>query len=121
RGIVPARPASEPAARRGCNGQRPPRCRGPGASRLSGPDTLRQQTAPPEHPPDKPPPPPPLTDTDGITAMAGPITRQRDTESLKTAASWPGADRNTTVTLAIRLPAARAEAAGGRHFSGLAG
>ncbi len=53
--------------------------------------------------------------------MAGPITRHRDIESLKTAASWPGADRNTTVVLAIRLAAARADADGYRYFSGLAG
>jgi glyoxylase-like metal-dependent hydrolase (beta-lactamase superfamily II) len=53
--------------------------------------------------------------------MAGPVTRHRDIESLKTAASWPGADRNTTVVLAIRLAAARADADGYRYFSGLAG
>jgi len=29
--------------------------------------------------------------------MTEPITRHRDIESLKTAARWPGADRNTTV------------------------
>jgi glyoxylase-like metal-dependent hydrolase (beta-lactamase superfamily II) len=64
---------------------------------------------------------PHLTDTEGITAMAGPISRHRDVESLKTAASWPGADRNTTVILALRLAAARADADGYRYFSGLAG
>jgi glyoxylase-like metal-dependent hydrolase (beta-lactamase superfamily II) len=53
--------------------------------------------------------------------MAGPITRRRDIESLKTAASWPGADRNTTVVLATRLAAARADADGYRYFAGLAG
>jgi glyoxylase-like metal-dependent hydrolase (beta-lactamase superfamily II) len=52
--------------------------------------------------------------------MAGPITRDRVIESLKTAASWPGADRNTTVVLATRLAAARADADGYRYFSGLA-
>ncbi len=52
--------------------------------------------------------------------MAGPITRRRDIESLKTAASWPGADRNTTVILATRLAAARTDADGYRYFSGLA-
>ena len=41
--------------------------------------------------------------------MTGPITRHRDVESLKTAARWPGADRNTTVVLAARLAAARAD------------
>jgi glyoxylase-like metal-dependent hydrolase (beta-lactamase superfamily II) len=53
--------------------------------------------------------------------MTGPITRHRDIESLETAASWPGADRNTTVILAIRLAAARADGEGYRYFSGLAG
>jgi len=52
--------------------------------------------------------------------MTGPITRRRDIESLKTAARWPGADRNTTVILAIRLAAARADAEGYRYFSELA-
>ena len=52
--------------------------------------------------------------------MAGPITRRRDIESLKTAARWPGADRNTTVILATRLAAARADADGYRYFSELA-
>ena len=53
--------------------------------------------------------------------MTGPITRHRDIESLKTAARWPGADRNTTVILATRLAAARADAEGYRYFSELAG
>jgi hypothetical protein len=53
--------------------------------------------------------------------MTGTITRRRDIESLKTAARWPGADRNTTVILAIRLAAARADAEGYRYFSELAG
>ena len=52
--------------------------------------------------------------------MTGPITRHRDIESLKTAARWPGADRNTTVILATRLAAARADADGYRYFSELA-
>jgi hypothetical protein len=52
--------------------------------------------------------------------MTGPITRHRDIESLKTAARWPGADRNTTVILATRLAAARADAEGCRYFSELA-
>src|SRR5580704_17854461 len=64
--------------------------------------------------------PPYLTDTEGITAMTGPITRHRDIESLETAARWPGADRNTTVILAARLAAARADGEGYRYFSGLA-
>ena len=53
--------------------------------------------------------------------MTGPITRHRDIESLKTAARWPGADRNTTVILATRLAAARADGEGYRYFSELAG
>ena len=40
--------------------------------------------------------------------------------SLKTAARWPGADRATTVILATRLAAARADAEGYRYFSELA-
>jgi glyoxylase-like metal-dependent hydrolase (beta-lactamase superfamily II) len=52
--------------------------------------------------------------------MTGPITRHRGIESLKTAARWPGADRATTVILATRLAAARADAEGYRYFSGLA-
>ena len=51
--------------------------------------------------------------------MTGPITHDRSIESLKTAARWPGADRNTTITLAIRLAAARADAEGYRYFSEL--
>ena len=53
--------------------------------------------------------------------MTGPITRHRGIESLKTAARWPGADRNTAVILATRLAAARADAEGYRYFSELAG
>src|SRR5216684_3226704 len=52
--------------------------------------------------------------------MTGPITRHRGIESLKTAARWPGADRATTVILATRLAAARADAEGYRYFSELA-
>jgi NADPH:quinone reductase-like Zn-dependent oxidoreductase len=40
--------------------------------------------------------------------------------SLKEAASWPGADRNTVVTLAIALVAARADAEGSSYFQDLA-
>src|SRR5580700_6436052 len=53
--------------------------------------------------------------------MTGPITRHRGIESLKTAARWPGADRNTTVILATRLAAARADGEGYRYFAELAG
>jgi glyoxylase-like metal-dependent hydrolase (beta-lactamase superfamily II) len=52
--------------------------------------------------------------------MTEPITRHRDIESLKTAARWPGADRATTVTLATRLAAVRADAEGYRYFAELA-
>src|SRR5260370_3555567 len=52
--------------------------------------------------------------------MTEPITRHRDIESLKTAARWPGADQATTVILATRLAAARADAEGHRYFSELA-
>jgi glyoxylase-like metal-dependent hydrolase (beta-lactamase superfamily II) len=52
--------------------------------------------------------------------MTGPITRHRDIESLKSAARWPGADRVTTVILATRLAAARADAEGYRYFCELA-
>ena len=52
--------------------------------------------------------------------MTGPITRHRDIESLQTAARWPGADQNTTVILATRLAATRADAEGYRYFSELA-
>jgi glyoxylase-like metal-dependent hydrolase (beta-lactamase superfamily II) len=52
--------------------------------------------------------------------MTGSITRDRGIESLKTAARWPGADRATTITLATRLAAARADGEGYRYFSELA-
>ena len=40
--------------------------------------------------------------------MTGPISRNRLIGSLEEAASWPGAARNTVVTLATALVAARA-------------
>ena len=52
--------------------------------------------------------------------MTGPISRNRLLGSLKEAASWPGADRNTVVTLATSLVAARADADGSRYFQDLA-
>ena len=109
-------PPSPPGqrARRPMNPQQPKAAALPGPKRTPpqrpGNPALRQQTAAPPH----------LTDTEGITAMTGPITRHRDIESLKTAARWPGADRNTTVILATRLAAARADAEGYRYFSELA-
>ena len=52
--------------------------------------------------------------------MTGPISRNRSLGSLKEAASWPGADRNTVVTLATALVAARADAEGSSYFQQLA-
>ncbi len=51
--------------------------------------------------------------------MTGPISRNRSIGSLKEAASWPGADRNTVVTLATSLVAARADAEGSSYFQDL--
>ncbi len=53
--------------------------------------------------------------------MTGPISRNRSLGSLKEAASWPGADRNTVVTLATALVAARADAEGSSYFQDLSG
>src|SRR6478752_2241122 len=52
--------------------------------------------------------------------MTGPISVNRWLGSLKEAASWPGADRNTVVTLATSLVAARADEEGSRYFQDLA-
>jgi glyoxylase-like metal-dependent hydrolase (beta-lactamase superfamily II) len=52
-------------------------------------------------------------------AVTGPISRNRSIGSLKEAASWPGADRNTVVTLATALVAARADAEGSSYFQDL--
>jgi glyoxylase-like metal-dependent hydrolase (beta-lactamase superfamily II) len=52
-------------------------------------------------------------------AVTGPISRNRSIGSLKEAASWPGADRNTVVTLATALVAARADAEGSSYFQHL--
>jgi len=51
--------------------------------------------------------------------VTGPISRNRLLGSLKEAASWPGADRNTVVTLATALVAARADAEGSSYFQDL--
>ena len=51
--------------------------------------------------------------------MTGPISSNRLLGSLKEAASWPGADRNTVVVLALSLVAARADAEGSRYFQDL--
>src|SRR6266853_3160748 len=51
--------------------------------------------------------------------MNGPISRNRLLGSLKEAASWPGADRSTVVTLATSLVAARADAEGSSYFQDL--
>src|SRR4029077_632413 len=50
------------------------------------------------------------------TLMTGPISHSRLIESLKEAASWPGADRNTVVILALTLVSARADAEGSSYF-----
>src|SRR5260370_39006990 len=51
--------------------------------------------------------------------MNGPISRNRLLGSLKEAASWPGADRNTVVTLATALVAARTDAEASSYFEDL--
>jgi glyoxylase-like metal-dependent hydrolase (beta-lactamase superfamily II) len=51
--------------------------------------------------------------------VAEPISPNRLLGSLKEAAGWPGADRNTVVTLATTLVAARADAEGSRYFQDL--
>ena len=51
--------------------------------------------------------------------MTGPISRNRSLQSLKEAAGWPGADRNTVVALATALVAARADAEGSNYFQDL--
>jgi glyoxylase-like metal-dependent hydrolase (beta-lactamase superfamily II) len=48
-----------------------------------------------------------------------PISSDRLLGSLKEAASWPGADRTTVVTLALSLVAARADAEGSSYFQDL--
>jgi glyoxylase-like metal-dependent hydrolase (beta-lactamase superfamily II) len=48
-----------------------------------------------------------------------PVSGDRLVTSLKEAASWPGSDRNTVVTLGLLLLAARADAEGGRYFQDL--
>jgi hypothetical protein len=51
--------------------------------------------------------------------VTGPISRNRLLGSLEEAASWPGADQGTVVTLATVLVAARADAEGSRYFRDL--
>jgi hypothetical protein len=53
--------------------------------------------------------------------MTGPVSRNRLLGSLKEAASWPGADRKTVVTLALALAAAGADADGSRDFQDMSG
>ena len=48
-----------------------------------------------------------------------PISRDRLIGSLKEAASWPGANQNTVVTLATALVATRADAEGSSYFQDL--
>jgi glyoxylase-like metal-dependent hydrolase (beta-lactamase superfamily II) len=52
-------------------------------------------------------------------AARRPISRNRLLRSLKEAAGWPGAGRNTVVTLALLLVAARADAEGSSYFQDL--
>ena len=47
------------------------------------------------------------------------ISSNRLLGSLKEAASWPGADRNTVVTLALSLVAARGDVEGRSYFDAL--
>ena len=51
--------------------------------------------------------------------MTEPTSRNRSLRSLKEAASSPGADRSTVVTLATALVAARADAEGSSYFQEL--
>src|SRR5258708_11445250 len=51
--------------------------------------------------------------------VTGPISHNRLIESLKEAASWPGADRNTVMILALTLVSARADAEGSSYFQDL--
>ncbi len=51
--------------------------------------------------------------------MIRPISRNRLLESLEEAASWPGADTGTLVTLVGALVAARADAVGSSYFQQL--
>ena len=48
-----------------------------------------------------------------------PISSNRLLGSLKEAARWPGADRDTVVTLALSLVAARADEEGSSYFQDL--
>jgi glyoxylase-like metal-dependent hydrolase (beta-lactamase superfamily II) len=52
--------------------------------------------------------------------VTGPISRNRLVGSLQEAASWPGADLSTVVTLATALVAARDDAQGSGYFQDLA-
>ena len=51
--------------------------------------------------------------------MTGPISHNHLIESLKVAASWPGADRNVVVILALTLVSAGADAEGSSYFQDL--
>jgi len=52
--------------------------------------------------------------------MSPQIVKDRNVEALKQAASWPGADRATLVTLATVLAATGADQDGAHYFEGLA-
>jgi len=62
-----------------------------------------------------------MTSTEYNKARVAPkrISSNRLLGSLKEAAAWPGSDRNTVVTLALLLVAARADADGGTYFADL--
>src|SRR5436190_10417544 len=51
--------------------------------------------------------------------VAAPVSRNRLLGSLKEAGGWPGADRNTVVTLALLLATARADAEESSYFQEL--
>jgi len=62
-----------------------------------------------------------MTSTECNKARVAPkrISSNRLLGSVKEAAAWPGSDRNTVVTLALLLVAARADADGSTYFADL--
>src|SRR5215831_8054707 len=65
-------------------------------------------------------PPLPPTDPGRSIAMSQRIIEDYNIEALKTAASWPGADRATLITLATVLAATGADHDGLSYFAALA-
>jgi glyoxylase-like metal-dependent hydrolase (beta-lactamase superfamily II) len=53
--------------------------------------------------------------------VTGPISHSRLIESLKEAAGWPEADRNTVMTLALTYASTRADAEAAAYFADLSG